>query len=110
MIEIEEYRRDNHVSPFDEWFSCLSVPAASRVSTALLRLEMGNTSNVKWFDGFGEYRINWGPGLRIYLIKEGQRLIILFGGGDKSSQKRDLAAVKSLIAEYQRRKASEQKR
>ena len=42
MIEIEEYRRDNQSSPFDEWFSSLSVPAASRVSTALVRLEMGN--------------------------------------------------------------------
>ena len=71
MIEIEEYRRDNQVSPFDEWFSSLSVPAATRVSTALIRLEMGNTSNIKWFDGLGEYCIDWGPGLRIYLIQEG---------------------------------------
>lgn len=110
MIEIEEYRRDNQVSPFDEWFSSLSVPAATRVSTALVRLEMGNTSNIKWFDGLGEYRIDWGPGLRIYLIQEGHRLIILLGGGDKSSQKRDISVVKSLINEYQRSKKSKQKR
>ncbi|MGZ0714467.1 type II toxin-antitoxin system RelE/ParE family toxin [Pseudomonas palleroniana] len=110
MIEIEEYRRDNQSSPLDDWFSSLSVPAASRVSTALVRLEMGNTSNIKWFDGIGEYRIDWGPGLRIYLIQEGQRLIILFGGGDKSSQKRDIKAVKSLLIEYQRCKKLEQKR
>jgi putative addiction module killer protein len=110
MIEIEEYRRDNQVSPFDEWFSSLSVPAAARVSTALVRLEMGNTSNIKWFDGLGEYGIDWGPGLRIYLIQEGHRLIILLGGGDKSSQKRDISVVKSLINEYQRSKKSKQKR
>ncbi|AVE06908.1 type II toxin-antitoxin system RelE/ParE family toxin [Pseudomonas sp. R11F] len=110
MIEIEEYRRDNQSSPFDEWFSSLSVSAASRVSTALVRLEMGNTSNIKWFDGIGEYRIDWGPGLRIYLIQEGQRLIILFGGGDKSTQKRDIKAVKSLVIEHQRCKKLEQKR
>jgi putative addiction module killer protein len=110
MIEIEEYRRDNQISPFDEWFSSLSVQAAARVSTALVRLEMGNTSNIKWFDGLGEYRIDWGPGLRIYLIQEGQRLIILFGGGDKASQKRDINVVKSLIDEHQRGKKSEQKR
>lgn len=60
MIEIEEYRRANESSPFDEWFSSLSVPAAARVSTALVRLETGNTSNIKWFDGLGEYRIDWG--------------------------------------------------
>jgi hypothetical protein len=54
MIEIEEYRRANESSPFDEWFSSLSVPAAARVSTALVRLETGNTSNIKWFDGLGD--------------------------------------------------------
>ncbi|MCF5168607.1 type II toxin-antitoxin system RelE/ParE family toxin [Pseudomonas canadensis] len=110
MIEIEEYRRDNQSSPFDEWFSSLSVPAATRVSTALVRLEMGNTSNIKWFDGLGEYRIDWGPGLRIYLIRETHRLIILFGGGDKSSQKRDIKVVKSLINEHQRDKKLKQQR
>ncbi|AZE92734.1 putative toxin [Pseudomonas orientalis] len=110
MIEIEEYRRDNLSSPFHEWFSSLSVPAATRVSTALVRLEMGNTSNIKWCDGFGEYRIDWGPGLRIYLIQEGNRLIVLFGGGDKSSQKRDIKIVKSLISEHQRDKKLKQKR
>ncbi|WP_460131794.1 type II toxin-antitoxin system RelE/ParE family toxin [Pseudomonas sp. S1_E04] len=110
MIEIEEYRRDNQTSPFDDWFSSLSVPAAARVSTALVRLEMGNTSNIKWFDGLGEYRIDWGPGLRIYLIQEGHRLIILLGGGDKSSQKRDIKIVKSLISEHQRAKKLKQKK
>lgn len=110
MIEIEEYRRDNQSSPFDEWFSSLSVPAATRVSTALVRLEMGNTSNIKWFDGLGEYRIDWGPGLRIYLIRETHRLIILFGGGDKSSQKRDIKVVKSLINEHQLDKKLKQQR
>ena len=110
MIEIEEYRRDNQSSPFDEWFSSLSVPTATRVSTALVRLEMGNTSNIKWFDGLGEYRIDWGPGLRIYLIRETHRLIILFGGGDKSSQKRDIKVVKSLINEHQRDKKLKQQR
>lgn len=71
---------------------------------------MGNTSNIKWFDGLGEYRIDWGPSLRIYLIQEAHRLIILFGGGDKSSQKRDIKVVKSLINEHQRDKKLKQQR
>ncbi|USX00303.1 type II toxin-antitoxin system RelE/ParE family toxin [Pseudomonas proteolytica] len=110
MIEIEEYKRDGQTSPFKQWFLSLSVQARLKVSTSLLRLEMGNTSNIKWFDGMGEYRIDWGPGYRIYLVREGLRLIILFGGGDKSSQKKDIKTAKSLIRDYQRDKKLEQMR
>jgi DNA-binding phage protein len=46
-------------------------------------MELGNTSNVKWFAGIGEYVIDWGPGYRIYLAKDGESLIVLFGGGTK---------------------------
>ena len=69
-----------------------------------MRLEMGNTSNIKWFEGLGEYRIDWGPGYRIYLLQEGLQLIILFGGGDKSSQQQDIKHPKKLISEYKRHK------
>ncbi|WP_017903756.1 type II toxin-antitoxin system RelE/ParE family toxin [Pseudomonas asplenii] len=107
MINLEEYVRDNHCNPFERWFASLDVQAAAKVSTALLRLEMGNTSNSKWLDGLGEYRIDWGPGYRIYLIREGTRLIILFGGGNKSTQKRDIQQARQLVAEYKRRKRTE---
>jgi putative addiction module killer protein len=46
-------------------------------------MELGNTSSVKWFAGIGEYVIDWGPGYRIYLAKDGESLIVLFGGGTK---------------------------
>lgn len=106
MIALQEYQRDNQSSPFEQWFASLNTQAAVKVTTALLRLKMGNISNIKWFDGLGEYRINWGPGYRIYLLQEGSRLLILFGGGDKSSQKNDIKQAKQLIDEYQCRKKS----
>jgi putative component of toxin-antitoxin plasmid stabilization module len=53
MINVEEYLRDNQISPFGRWFSSLDTLAALKVSNALVRLEMGNTSNIKWFDGLG---------------------------------------------------------
>lgn len=110
MIKLEEYLRENKISPFGRWFSTLDAQAALKVSTALVRLELGNTSNIKWFEGLGEYRINWGPGYRIYLVQEGKRLIILLGGGEKSTQKTDIKQAKSLIAEFRARKKVERSR
>ena len=103
-IRVEEYLREDESSPYRKWFDDLDANAAAKVTTALVRLEMGNTSNVKWFDGIGEVRIDWGPGYRIYLAKDGETLVILFGGGTKKSQKKDIEKAKELHAEYKQRK------
>jgi len=60
---------------------------------------------VKWIGGIGEYRIDWGPGFRIYLAKDGEALIVLFGGGTKQRQQADIERAKILWAEYRVRKA-----
>jgi putative addiction module killer protein len=67
-------------------------------------MELGNTSNVKWFAGIGEYVIDWGPGYRIYLAKDGDSLIVLFGGGTKRRQQAGIDRAKALHAEYMARK------
>lgn len=67
-------------------------------------MSMGNTSNIKWFEGIGEYRIDWGPGYRIYLARDGEQLIVLFGGGTKKRQQADIDNAKALRDEYKRRK------
>ena len=67
-------------------------------------LELGNTSNIKWFEGVGEYKINWGPGYRIYLAQDGKSLIVLFGGGTKKKQQADIERAKELFKEYKTRK------
>jgi putative addiction module killer protein len=45
-----------------------------------------------------------GPGYRIYLAKDGDTLIVLFGGGTKRGQQRDIDQAKALLAEYKARK------
>lgn len=64
------------------------------MTTAKLRMERSLTSSIKWFDGIGEYKIDWGSGYRIYLAKDGDELIILFGGGTKKRQDFDIAEAK----------------
>ena len=52
----------------------------------------------------GEYVIDWGPGYRIYLAKDGDALIVLFGGGTKRGQQRDIDRAQELLVEYKLRK------
>jgi len=80
-IRVEEYIRPDGSIPYKEWFDSLDAQAAAKIATAKIRMELGNTSNVKWFAGIGEYVIDWGPAYRIYLAKDGESLIVLFGGG-----------------------------
>lgn len=103
-ISVEEYLREDGSNPYKTWFDGLEAQAAAKIVTSKLRLELGNTSSVKWFEGIGEYVIDWGPGYRIYLAKDGDTLIILFGGGTKRGQQRDIDRAKELHAEYKARK------
>ncbi len=59
---------------------------------------------MKWFGGIGEDVIDWGPGYRLYLAKDGEKLIVLFGGGTKRGQQRDIDRAKALFADYKARK------
>ena len=103
-IKVQEYIREDASIPYKQWFDSLSAQAAAKVTVAKLRMELGNTSSIKWFDGMGEYVIDWGPGYRIYLAKDGDTLIVLFGGGTKRGQQRDIDKAKELLAEYKARK------
>jgi putative addiction module killer protein len=99
-IKVVEYLQ-NGVSVFENWFSSLDSQAAAKVTTALYRLEQGNFSNVKSAgQGVSEFRIDFGPGYRIYFGREGNTLIILLGGGSKKNQSRDIKNSQSLWAQY----------
>ena len=56
-IKVEEYLREDASSPYKTWFDSLPAQAAAKVTVAKLRMELGNTSSIKWFDGMGEYVI-----------------------------------------------------
>ncbi len=108
-IRVEEYLRPDGTSPFRQWFERLDPQAAAKVTTALMRLTLGNTSNVRWFSGIGEYRIDWGPGYRVYLAKEATTLIVLLTGGTKHRQEADIGRALTLYQEFKARKAGQKK-
>ncbi len=108
MIEIREYIDERGRSPFGRWFDGLDARAAARVRTALARMEAGNLSSVRGVgSGVLEYRIQTGPGYRVYFGRDGDALIVLLGGGTKDRQQRDIEDARNLWHEYMRRKRQE---
>ena len=108
MITIKEFEEESGQHPFSKWFDSLNTQAALKVNTAIRRMEQGNFSNVKTVgQGVSEYKLDFGPGYRIYFGKDGEKLVILLGGGTKRRQSRDIEAAQSLWKAYKQRKRKE---
>jgi len=108
MIEIKEYLDDQGRSPYAKWFHRLNAQAAAKVVTALSRIEQSNLAKAKGVGaGVFEYRIDFGPGYRVYFGKDGDTLVILLGGGTKKRQQNDSEAAQTLWHAYKRRKKQE---
>lgn len=105
MLDVREYIDAAGRSPFTRWFRALNVHAAAKVATALERVADGNLSNAKSVgDGVLEYRIEFGPGYRIYFGRDGDRLIILLAGGTKKRQQDDILSAKANWKDYRNRR------
>jgi len=97
---VREFLREGS-SHFADWFTDLDSTAASKVTTALYRLEQGNFSNVQSVGGgVLEYKIDFGPGYRIYFGQDGNTLVILLCGGTKKTQQKDIDRAKGFWQEY----------
>ncbi|TLU70684.1 type II toxin-antitoxin system RelE/ParE family toxin [Lichenicoccus roseus] len=103
----KQARASDRKSPFEAWFVDLDATAMAKVTVALAQLEHGNTSSLKpqgGREGVLECRIDFGPGYRVYLGRDGETLVILLTGGTKKRQQRDIDAAQAMWTEYRRRK------
>jgi putative addiction module killer protein len=101
MPEIRYHMGSGGQQPFDEWYADLESVARAKITRAILRLEHGNFSNVKSVgEGVFEYRINFGPGYRVYFGQDGPTLVILLTGGTKKRQQRDVEAAHTYWRDY----------
>jgi putative addiction module killer protein len=105
MVDVREYLDIGGRSPYAEWFDGLNAPAAAKVTVAVTRIGQGNFSNVKGAgSGVYECTVDFGPGYRIYFGKDGERLVILLGGGTKKRQQRDIQVAIAFWQDYKQRK------
>jgi len=89
---------------FDRWFSQLKDQrAVARVLVRINRLAAGNPGDVKPVgQGVSELRIPYGPGYRIYYLHDGDQVILLLTGGDKSTQAADIRQAHQIAADWRR--------
>lgn len=74
--------------------------ARDRVLARLRRFELGNFGDIKPVgNGVSEARIDYGPGYRLYFVRQGDVVVVMLCGGDKGSQKRDISAAKAMTKE-----------
>jgi putative addiction module killer protein len=83
---------------FDRWLRKLrDRRAVARVLVRIDRLVAGNPGDVRPVGaGISELRIDYGPGYRVYYLRDGQRLVLLLTGGDKSTQDADVKAAHEI--------------
>ncbi|MBM4142514.1 MAG: type II toxin-antitoxin system RelE/ParE family toxin [Lentisphaerae bacterium] len=100
-----EYVTSDGKNPFRNWLHALrDVGARAKVRVRLNRVRLGNFGDAKAVgSGISELRIPYGPGYRVYFARTGNTVVLLLCGGDKSSQKRDIATAKQYWLDYQRR-------
>lgn len=95
MIEVREH------PVFTKWLKKLRDDGARlRILRRLARISRdGHFGDVKYFDGIGELRVDYGPGYRVYFVKHGDTVVILLCGGDKDSQGRDIQLAVTMAKE-----------
>jgi putative addiction module killer protein len=84
---------------YSEWFAGLRDQLGkARIAARVARLEQGNPGITRGVgSGVQELKIDAGPGYRVYYVRQGDLLILLLCGGDKSSQDRDILRAKEIL-------------
>ena len=99
---VEIYTTPDGDSPLAEWIAGLDTSTRSRIQARILRMEhtLGDYKRLQGVEELFEARIFHGPGYRLYFTRLGDRIVILLCGGDKGSQKRDIAWAEKLRRQW----------
>ncbi len=101
-MEIRIFRQKDGKVPFELWMNQLRDKRAKvKILIRLDRVVLGNLGDIKPVgEGVSELRIDEGKGYRVYFGRQGNKVIILLCGGDKSSQQRDIKQAKKYWSEF----------
>lgn len=94
---------DNGFKPAVEWINTLDAQTSMRIVQRLDRLAHGNFGNCKPVQGAAglfELAMDFGPGYRAYYGMDGRTIVVVVCGGDKSTQRRNIAYAARLWKQY----------
>ena len=91
----------NRTTEFDIWLKAIRDPLTrGRLLTRLRRAALGNFGDVAPItdsNGIWEMREHFGSGWRMYYLQRGKVVIVMLGGGNKTTQKADIKKIKKLL-------------
>ncbi|MGH6622512.1 MAG: type II toxin-antitoxin system RelE/ParE family toxin [Burkholderiaceae bacterium] len=90
--------RVERTQDFVKWLDALKdIVGRAKILKRIDRLAHGNAGDYKALSGgIKELRVNFGPGYRVYYVERGKTLVVLLAGGDKATQRRDIATALRL--------------
>jgi putative addiction module killer protein len=99
------YETEDGKRPFKQMLDSLrDKVAVARINARLTRIELGNFGDAKPVgNGVMELRLVFGSGFRIYYGLDGEKLVVLLTGGDKSTQDKDIKTAHDYWSDYLRR-------
>ena len=99
---IVKYIAETDRCPYDDWFESLKDKRTQAIiATRLNRVAQGNFGLCrKLSGGIQELKIDFGPGFRVYFAEDGDTLVVLLCGGDKTTQSKDIERAQDYWAEY----------
>ncbi len=99
--QLLKYITENGGCPFDSWLEGLkSKKTQAIITTRLNRLIQGNFGLCRRLDSIWELKIDFGPGYRVYFAEDGDTIVVLLCGGDKSTQTKDVEKAQEYWADY----------
>ncbi len=98
------YETNDGVDLVSEWIESLDKRIASRIYGRMKRVEEGNLGDYKRLgDGLCEFRMQFGSGYRVYYFELNRVELVLFCGGIKTRQQKDIARARKYLQDYKRR-------
>ncbi len=102
IYELNIYKPHDGKAPFEKWFSSLKDKKTKQIIQARIdRAVLGNLGDIKALgEDVFEFRINFGPGFRVYFSIQGQKILLLLVGGDKRTQLKDIEKAKMYLKDW----------